>query len=203
LEKKVKLVKTASGKHKIKISRKEWENIGRLAGWSEPEVENVLDYDPKKPLQVEDVVFDNKDGAGAVPDNIDSNYKGFTILMTPDEFLKLAAPLTGDIISDELTNNRLGTPFLVCEWQDGKWQVLTHEGRHRVIALRKKLSSGVRIPVNIFGTDSYNRARYLTKEMIHAPFVPENGGDIVQLQGTVYLGGRIASGYVSVKNGAK
>jgi hypothetical protein len=199
----MKIINIASGKKKIKISRNEWKNIGRIAGWSDPSVENVLDYDPHKKLQVEDVVFDNRDGAGAVPDNIDSNYKGFTILMTPDEFLALAAPLTEDVISDELTNNILGTPFLVCEWQDGKWKVLTHEGRHRVVALRKKLSSGVKIPVNIFGTDGYDRARYLTPDMIHAPFIPENGGDIVQPQGTVYLGGRIASGSVSVKNGAK
>ena len=30
---KVKVIKTASGRNKIKLSRKEWEAIGKKAGW--------------------------------------------------------------------------------------------------------------------------------------------------------------------------
>lgn len=29
----MKIIKTASGKRKIKLSRKEWQDIGRKAGW--------------------------------------------------------------------------------------------------------------------------------------------------------------------------
>jgi len=29
----MKLIKTASGKQNLKMSRKEWENIGKKAGW--------------------------------------------------------------------------------------------------------------------------------------------------------------------------
>jgi len=38
----MKLIKTASGKRRIRISRKEWENIGRKAQWMQEEMEDVL-----------------------------------------------------------------------------------------------------------------------------------------------------------------
>lgn len=188
---------------KVILTKSQWETLGRKSGWMEQNDDSHLDYDPHKPLQIGDVTFDNKDGAGAVSDNIDSNYKGFTILMTPDEFLRLSAPLMEDNISTKLTTNKLGTPFLNCEWVDGKWQVIGHEGRHRAIALRASLPEGTRIPVNVFGKGDYNRARYLSPEMIHAAFISEKGGEIIHPQGTAYLGGRKANGKIQIYKVAK
>lgn len=53
----MKLVKTASGKQKIKMSKSEWESIGKTAGWikknaiSEDDIrEDVRFYDPRTSL---------------------------------------------------------------------------------------------------------------------------------------------------------
>ena len=41
----MKIVKTASGKQNIKISKKEWTNIGKKAGWmKKAEVSHTCDY---------------------------------------------------------------------------------------------------------------------------------------------------------------
>lgn len=39
----MKIIKTASGKKTIKISKKEWESIGKKAGWMQEEVEEYQD----------------------------------------------------------------------------------------------------------------------------------------------------------------
>jgi len=36
----MKIIKTVSGKSKIKISKKEWQSIGKTAGWEEYRAEN-------------------------------------------------------------------------------------------------------------------------------------------------------------------
>ena len=57
----MKLIKTASGKKQIKMSRKEWESIGKKAGWDDsyPELAN---YTPKQKAFYLDKRYRGKDG---------------------------------------------------------------------------------------------------------------------------------------------
>jgi len=41
----MKIIKTASGKNTIRISKKEWESIGKKAGWMQEEMEDMLGSD--------------------------------------------------------------------------------------------------------------------------------------------------------------
>jgi hypothetical protein len=57
---KMKLVKTASGKKQIKISKSEWENIGKTAGWMKQAQSEV---DHEKLLQEIRIEKQNKEQA--------------------------------------------------------------------------------------------------------------------------------------------
>jgi len=60
----MKVIKTASGKSKIKISRKEWTDIGKQAGWmGEGEYEDLLkDYSPENKKHYTEKRFQSNDG---------------------------------------------------------------------------------------------------------------------------------------------
>ena len=50
----MKVIKTASGKKKIKISKKEWESIGKTAGWMKESEEDVV-KDKRRPRSFEEI----------------------------------------------------------------------------------------------------------------------------------------------------
>ena len=121
-----------------------------------------------------EVTIDNKQGAGAVPYNQDVDYFGLRTTMRPSTFLRLAAPL-GQEHSAELEKyiadgGAIGAPFLEIkippEWDDGDFskpaQVMQHEGRNRMTAIRK-LEGDTPIEVHIFPRGGY-RARDITPE---------------------------------------
>jgi len=62
----MKLVKTASGKDKIKLSKSEWTNLGKKAGWLDKEAMPLLmDAKAKKITTVEEMLS-LKDSFGAI-----------------------------------------------------------------------------------------------------------------------------------------
>ena len=123
------------------------------------------------------VIFDPKDGIGSVPWNQEVNYRGFVKKMTPDEFRSLVPKGNWDItsierIKDAIKNGKgIGNPFLEVQWLDDikKWQVIDHEGRSRVDAMKEIGFNN--IPVHIFPIRL--RARDLTDEMKNAEFIPQ------------------------------
>lgn len=122
-----------------------------------------------------EVTIDNKDGAGAVPNNQDVDYFGLRVKMKPSMFLQLAAPL-GREHSPELEKyiadgGAIGAPFLTIsipqEWDDGDLsksaKVDGHEGRNRMLAVQK-LEGDAPIEVHIF--PRYYRARDMKPELV-------------------------------------
>lgn len=77
----MKLVKTASGKHTIKISKKEWESIGKTAGWDEEyKKRQELNLQRLRRLEVTDKEIgslDSEEGDQMVPYKIRANMNGF------------------------------------------------------------------------------------------------------------------------------
>jgi len=57
----MKITKTASGKSKIKMSKKEWQNIGREAGWMKKAwQENLTPPDPHPEKVLDDQIEEMK-----------------------------------------------------------------------------------------------------------------------------------------------
>lgn len=123
--------------------------------------------------------YDQREGIGAVPDNANINYKGFACLMTPTAFLELALRRGYDspYVDDAIKNGEpIGSPFFGIAFDEtteqlgngeaegkGPPHILNHEGRGRMIAIRKLYGD---IPVIVHCFPSYLRARHMTLEMI-------------------------------------
>lgn len=123
-------------------------------------------------------VFDSKKGVGAVPDNLDVEYKGFKVAMTPGQWLPLVPAGVSNEKSPErmvwnLTNDvKIGPPTLWVEWDEENrvMQVIDHEGRSRAKAF-DTMYKGQPMEVHIIGRNF--RARNVTMEMLQAPIIPQ------------------------------
>jgi len=123
------------------------------------------------------VIYD-PEGLGGTPNGTDVDYFGFTVWMTPQDFLNLNPKMakqrreqdpphyvsqhfqkTGDIT--------IAPPWLSVEYIDDHWKVVGHEGVGRMMEV-EKINSGKPVPVHLFPRGEYNRARYLTEELIFA-----------------------------------
>ncbi|MBY3433753.1 hypothetical protein HFN89_06275 [Rhizobium laguerreae] len=113
---------------------------------------------------VGDLVFDNDNGVGAVPNLAEIFWKGALVGMTPRMFHKLTPPLSED--ERPKTNaflntneNPLGTPYLMVKL-DTKTDALSvhgHEGRHRMSWIARNFGPDFEIPVGLFVMeDHYN-----------------------------------------------
>ena len=124
------------------------------------------------------VLFDSKDGMGAVPNNRNVAYKGFVAWMKPRDFLGLnperAAKHAADTVKavtkaiDE--GKPIGPPFLsvklVKEGENaGSFQVFNHEGRGRMAAIND-IDPDTPVPVHIFGRGVIDRGRDITPKMM-------------------------------------
>lgn len=124
------------------------------------------------------VLFDSKDGMGAVPNNRNVAYKGFVAWMKPRDFLGLnperAAKHAADTVKavtkaiDE--GKPIGPPFLsvklVKEGENaGSFQVFNHEGRGRMAAIND-IDPDTPVPVHIFGSGGIDRGRDITPKMM-------------------------------------
>jgi hypothetical protein len=111
-----------------------------------------------------DEVFDAEKGIGAVPNQIDLPKKGLGRVeyMTPDEFLGKASFLSQknirydsvDFLQDSIQKGKkLANPWLkvTTDPQLGKPYVAGHEGRHRMLAIKKEFGPDVLVPVQVLG----------------------------------------------------
>jgi len=120
----------------------------------------------------EDVNIDNKEGWGAVPNNQEVDYFGMRVKMKPSVFLKLAESRRGvpavDKVVDHIKNGgAIGAPFLIISYTQGSpAEIIGHEGRSRMIAIQQVFGD---IPVEVhlfFNSDTVNRARHLTPDIV-------------------------------------
>jgi hypothetical protein len=124
------------------------------------------------------VVFDSKDGMGAVPNSKNVAYKGFVVWMKPQDFLGLnpvrsseSAADTVKAVTEAIEEGKpIGPPFLnvklVKDGDDaGSFQVVQHEGRGRMAAINS-IQPDVPVPVHVFGRGAIDRGRDLTPEMM-------------------------------------
>ncbi len=129
------------------------------------------------------VRFDPEGGIGAIPDNQDVDYKGFTVFMSPGQYLSLNPWTTErDIdrehkyireMADEIERGAaIGNPVLYVEYDSvsNSFLVVDHEGRHRMKAL--DILGFKSIPVHVFPRGM--RARHFKPDQLLAStFVPD------------------------------
>lgn len=122
-------------------------------------------------MKLLDVVIDNKDGWGQVPDNQNVDYMGIRVKMRPSIFANLATTLTtlpSDAIKDHIAKGgSIGAPFLninVPRHFEDHATVVGHEGRNRMIAVYQ-VEGDAPIEVHIFFRGEVDRNRHITKEV--------------------------------------
>jgi len=151
-------------------------------------------FDPERPYTVTSergatVTFDPREGIGEVSDNANITYKGFVVWMPVSDWLALNPPIEPQSDRVKGLESKLregaafGPPFLVVEVLDrdglpispydieddlgpvfGGLRVRSHEGRHRMQAIRR-FAGDVRVPVQIFFRSGF-RARDFTPAML-------------------------------------
>lgn len=142
-----------------------------------------------KQLKEDSSIIDNKNGLGSVPHNMNIDYMGLRVKMSPSVFLKLAAPLgtptSVEYIESHLENGgKIGAPFLSIrfpvEWEDNDFselaKIASHEGRNRMIAVRN-VYGDTPIETHLFFSGEI-RNRHLTPNIIshlNKKIISENG----------------------------
>lgn len=131
---------------------------------------------PEGQLTLGPLRFDQRDGLGQVPDNQSVDYRGFAVLMTPRQFLRLAERRDFSLgsglepIKAALEDGQpMGSPFLdVLFDEDGQEpaKVRQHEGRTRMRAVQE-LYGDIPALVHIFPAQGL-RARHLNLDLIAA-----------------------------------
>lgn len=123
-------------------------------------------------------IFDNRDGIGSVPNQMDLDYFGFSKPMSVKRFRSLVpAGVSGEktkdyIISALKRGEKIGPPFLIVKWLGEAWKVLDHEGRSRSDAIAELWGNDQIIPIHIFPYGM--RRRNLTDEMLGCDvFIPQ------------------------------
>ena len=124
------------------------------------------------------VLFDSKDGMGAVSDNRNVAYRGFVVWMKPKDFIGLnpARPTESAAKTIEATKKAIdsgkpiGPPFLevklVKEGDNaGSFQVVQHEGRGRMAAINE-IDPDTPVPVHVFGRGVIDRGKDITPDMM-------------------------------------
>ena len=165
---------------------------------STEEIQNLPDPSPENfesKYKVGNVYFDNDHGMGAVPDNRNVEYKGFVAMLTPKQFLEIAANHNGqreesaqDFKQTITEGFPIAAPFIEVVLEDieegGYATAVGHEGRARCLALLSFAREGslgftesTKIPVHFFMRDGL-RSRHITEKMIdslkHQGIIPED-----------------------------
>lgn len=126
------------------------------------------------------VIFDPQEGFGSVPHQLELEYRGFAVIMSPKTFTQLVPTLTiGQSAVDSvdyvagmgqkiLDGAAVAPPFLSVDFQNKAGpRIVSHEGRHRVLAIQSitKNNPNQMLLVHIFPTGGM-RARHLTSDTI-------------------------------------
>lgn len=110
------------------------------------------------------VRFDADSGWGNTPNGQNIDYLGFTVMMRPSVFLKLAAPRSEPIRAGLTEAMRAGQPiapaFLQVDFRGGTPRIHGHEGRSRMMAALE-IQGDIPVPVQILPTGG-DRARDIT-----------------------------------------
>jgi hypothetical protein len=161
---------------------------------SEIEFEHLPAPNPKNindRFKVGNVAYDNIHGMGAVPNNSEVNYFGFTIFITPAVFLRFAAAGDrGDVptqIAQKIkAHYPIGTPFLNFDFNEKAFgqgeplvmKIIGHEGRARMKAIEMVNGDLGKVPVHVLARGEL-RARHLNEKFFEAlrdrGAVPEKG----------------------------
>lgn len=86
--------------------------------------------------------WDDRNGAGAVPNAATGEYFGWLARMTAQQWLDLqpARPRTSQYLVDQVAAGQpLGRPFVDVERDGDGWRVVGHEGRGRCLAIAQVL----------------------------------------------------------------
>lgn len=130
------------------------------------------------------VKFDSESGIGAVPDNENVDYLGFTAIMKPSIFLKMALKAarvdSSQYLQQQILSGKsIAPPFLIIERGKDNNKVVGHEGRNRCDAILA-IQGDVPIPVHMFFTQGI-RARHLSEEILqqlNTGMINQNGNYI-------------------------
>ena len=130
---------------------------------------------------INEVNIDNRNGAGATPNNADIDYFGLRVKMKPSTWLKMA----GELQLDAFTSDRIekladyikdggsiGAPFFLIsippEWEEDNFihaaSIYGHEGRHRMNAILAAEGDNP-VEVHLFPMGGL-RARHITPKWI-------------------------------------
>lgn len=149
---------------KIYAKKRTPEEIESIPNMSSSNIEEVF--------RIGDVVFDQVNGLGAVPNNQNVVYRGFVGMMLPKDFSAFA--LRADRSEDAKSIVHLmrqgygvGSPFFQLDIKDIENPVLRivgHEGRARCVAINS-IQPNVAIPVHFFLVNEL-RARHINDQIV-------------------------------------
>jgi len=127
---------------------------------------------PEPPL----INWDDDEGLGRVSDCANVDYLGFVTKMTAQEFLNLnparRRPPHPSIVQALEDHAPMGRPFVSADEEDGYWQVRSHEGRARAMAISQLFGPETTIEVCVFPRGG-TRRRHLTDAQLHWPLVAD------------------------------
>ena len=132
-------------------------------------------------MKLSELKIDNVNGLGVTPNNMEIDYFGVKVKMTPSMYLKLAAPLehekSVDFFREKVKNNEgISSPTLYItvpdNWKKEEFSddddpyVSGHEGRNRMTAIIREEGDDP-IEVHIFFSGRVEwRNRHITKRII-------------------------------------
>src|SRR3972149_4650409 len=132
------------------------------------------EYVHRNASRCSDDYIDNKDGAGATPNNGNVDYLGLRVRMTPRVFHALAfllprsQALSANALAEHMQNGgKVASPMLYLEipegWEDNDFSypalVKGHEGRNRMYAFSDLCGSDEDVEVHIFPLGGYRAER--------------------------------------------
>jgi ankyrin repeat protein len=129
-------------------------------------------------------MIDNVKGLGNTPMGQNIDYMGFTVYMTPTEFLSLNPKREysyEDIQKLLESGKKMSSPFLKCRYDENAntFKVYSHEGRGRMMALISMGKGNMAVPVQIFPTapNKEIRARHLSEKILNSTFISDDEAD--------------------------